>query len=401
MSINTSTIKSISDSIISKLEQSLNTKFPSHPKSFTRTLARSIASTYIMQTHYANYIEAQQFVSTCASEDIEIFGYTINPLDFWGGLVGIDGRKMGTRCELSAKVVTTGTAIASTLDAGTQLISAQNGFVYITSQAYAITGTDFAIDLIAANDEAQNNGIGAAGNLQIGDILTFVNAPTIISKEAAITAIIKNGADAEDPALYRSRIIAAFKRRKQGGAYIDYKLWGEETPGIVKVYPYTGPPGEMNIYSEATVASSGNADGIPTSTQLVDVKNHIELDINGKASRRPADTFINSLPIFRTGFKVQVIGLQVVDKVAVEASIKKAVTDFFLQSEPFIEGLSIAPRLDIISNALVSSVIVDIVQANNGYFAEVLTYVYSTNVPVNLYQLSEGEKAKLAGIIFT
>jgi hypothetical protein len=99
---------------------------------------------------------------------------------------------------------------------------------------------------------------------------------------------------------------------------------------------------------------------------LVDVKNHIELDINGKASRRPADTFINSLPIFRTGFKVQVIGLQVVDKVAVEASIKKAVTDFFLQSEPFIKGLSIAPRLDVISNARVSSVIVDVVRASNG-----------------------------------
>jgi hypothetical protein len=71
------------------------------------------------------------------------------------------------------------------------------------------------------------------------------------------------------------------------------------------------------------------------------------------------------------------------------------------QSEPFIKGLSIAPRLDVISNARVSSVIVDVVRASNGYFAEVLTFTYAKNMPVNVYQLGEGEKSKLSEIIFT
>ena len=194
-------------------------------------------------------------------------------------------------------------------------------------------------------------------------------------------------------------MIDQYKRRKQGGAYIDYKVWGEEVPGIVNVYPYTGQPGEVDVYSEATEASSGSPDGIPTPSQLDAVKASIELDQNGKATRRPAGTFVNTYAITRTGFKVTVNGL-VVDNVAqVQQEIERAVTDFFIAAEPYIEGLTVPPRTDTISRVSVESVVYDVVQGNNGTFSSA-SVTLADDTPVSIYQLGVGEKAKLSGISF-
>lgn len=397
MSIDTTTIKGITDGIVSQLEQSLNTQFPLLPKAFNRVLAKSIASVFIMLTHYSNFIMLQQYVSACSDKDITILGFTINPLSFWGDLIGIAPRKEGERAVLSVDIDVTQTT--GTLDAGTQLISAVNGFTYVTSQAYTLTSPSITIEVKAANDEAGNAGVGANGNLEIGDTLSFVNPPANVGKSATVSGQITTGANRESVDAYRSRVVTAFKRRKQGGAYVDYKLWGEEVDGIVNVYPYTGQnAGEVDVYSEATEASSGSADGIPTPTQLEAVKQSIEFDENGKASRRPAGTFVNSYPITRTGFNVIVNGLIVNNTAQVQEEIERALTGFFIASEPYIDGLSVPPRTDIVSRVEVESVIVDVVKANNGTFSG--ASVTTNGTPVTVYQLGIGEKAKLNGVSF-
>jgi len=398
MSIDTKTIKGISDGIVSQLEQSLNTQFPLLPKAFNRVLSKSIASAFIMLTHYSNFIQLQQYVATCSANNITILGVTINPLNFWGSLIGVGDRGDGERAAHTVTVTVSQTG--GVLDSGTQLISATNGFTYITSQSYALTSPSIEIEVQAANDEAGNAGVGAAGNLSNGDQISFVNPPATVGKNATVTGQTVTGADPESAEAYRQRVVIAYKRRKQGGAYIDYKSWGEEVDGIVNVYPYTGVnAGEMDIYSEATEASSGSADGIPTPSQLLAVKQSIEFDQNGKATRRPASTFINSYPITRTGFKVQVQGLSVDNAAQVQQDIETAVSDFFLSAEPFIEGLSVPPRSDTVSRTEVESVIIYIVKANNGTFVGAnITLVDDT--PVSVYQLGAGEKAKLLEITF-
>ncbi len=398
MAIDTTTIKGISDGIVSQLEQSLNATFPLLPKSFIRVLSKAIASVFIMLTHYSNFISLQQYVSTCSSENITVLGFTVNPLNFWGDLIGVGSRKAGERAEHTATVTVSQTG--GTLDAGTQLQSATNGFTYITSQAYAITTPTVEITIRAANDESGNNGVGAAGNLENGDEISFVNPPATIGKNAIISGQIVVGADPEDADTYRQRVITLFKRRKQGGAYIDYKSWGEEVDGIVSVFPYTGDAGEVDVYSEATEASSGSPDGIPTPTQLEAGKNSIELDENGKATRRPAGTFVNSLPITRKGFKVDVLGLSVDNQAQVETEITTAVDEFFIAAEPFITGLSVPPRLDQISQIDIESVINDVVKANNGSFFGINLFDFVTGGSLTSYQLVEGEKAKLSEITY-
>jgi uncharacterized phage protein gp47/JayE len=397
MAIDTTTIKGISDGIVSQLEQSLNVQFPLLPKAFNRVLAKAIASVFIMLTHYSNFIQLQQYVSTCSANNITILGFTINPLNFWGDLIGVGDRKAGERAIHTVTVTVSQTS--GVIDAGTQLISATNGFTYITSQAYNLTAPSIDIEVKAANDEAGNAGVGALGNLENGTEISFVNPPVNVGKNAVVIGQVQTGADPETADAYRRRVITAFKRRKQGGAYIDYKIWGEEVPGIVNVYPYTGQAGEVDVYCEATEASSGNPDGIPTPSQLEAVKASIEFDQNGKATRRPAGTFVNTYAITRTGFKVKVNGL-VVDNIAqVQQEIERAVTEFFVAAEPYIEGLSVPPRTDTISTVEVEAVIVDVVKANNGTFLNAQVSL-ADDTPVSIYQLGIGEKAKLSEIAF-
>ena len=393
------TIKEISNSIIAQLESTLNQKIPLLQKSFMRAHSQATASIFVMLEHYSTFMLKQWFVSTCSSEDIKVLGVTVNPLNFWGNLIGLSGRKEGERAEHTISV--TVEQLGDTLDAGTQLQSSQNGFTYITTQAYILNSNPIEITIKAADDPTFNNGVGANGNLVNGAEVSFVNPLAQVGKIATVTGQLVTGANPETTAAYRKRVQTAFRRRKQGGAYVDYKLWGEEVDGISNVYPYTGAPMEMDIYAEATVASSGDPDGIPTPTQIQEVYDSIEFDANGKASRRPAGVFVNVYPITRTGFTVSVSGLSVSNSAQIQADIEEGLTDYFLDAEPFITGLSVPPRTDLISKIAVEGVINDIVRANNGTFIGASVFLYQTGAGVEpSYQLGTGEKAKMVSVEF-
>lgn len=351
-----------------------------------------------MLEYYNNFMFKQWFVSTCSSENITILGVTVNPLNFWGNLIGLDGRKPGTRAEFEIEIIVD--QIGGTLDAGTQLQSAQNGFTYITSQQYSLITNPQLINVIAADDPSSNNGVGSNGNLSAGNVLSFVNPLAQVGTNATVNDEITAGADPETAEAYRNRVIDAFRRRKQGGAPVDYEIWGESVAGISNVYPYTGQPGEVDVYVEATPESSGSPDGIPTPTQLAAVNEAIQFDVNGKASRRTVGSFVNTLPITRTGFKVVVSGLSVENQSQVEGFITAAVTDFFTAAEPFIVGLSTPPRTDQISKIAVESVINDVVSANNGTFFSAAVFIFTTGSGVTVYPLGTGEKAKLSEITY-
>jgi uncharacterized phage protein gp47/JayE len=184
-----------------------------------------------------------------------------------------------------------------------------------------------------------------------------------------------------------------FQGKPQGGAYADYQQWSEEVEGIRTVYPYTGDPGEVDVYVEATEASSGSADGIPTTAQLAAVLASIEMDDSGLASRRPANAAVNVLPITRTSFDVQVLGLEAADEPGAVAAITQSADEYLRTSEPFIVGLSVLPRTDRITQAAVAGVVSEAASSVGASITSVTLLL--SGAPIVAYTLRDGEKAKL------
>lgn len=397
MSLQTPTIKGVSDNIVSQISASLNQTIPLLPKSFIRVLAKVLAGVFILLYKYGGFMFLQVFVSTASASATTINGRILTPLIEWGRLIGVGDPAAATRAELLIEI-TVETQTGS-LPSGTQLVSSANGVTYITLTAILLDAATKQTTVRAAADQADGGGAGAVGNLDPGQTLSFANPLANVARDTVVISQSVTGSDAETTDAYRQRILDRFQKRPQGGAYADYELWGEEPAGIINVYPYTSTcPGQVDVFAEATPESSGDPDGIPTTAQLQEVWDSIELDTTGLASRRPANALVNVYPITRLAFDVQVLGLLVDDLASVRDSIEAALTEYFLAREPYIPGLSVAPRRDRITNSAVAGTVEDIVSANNGIFSSVV--IYKSAVLVGAYSLGIGEKAKLGTLTY-
>ena len=400
MALTTPTTKEINDNIIAQLESSIGQTIPLLPKSFLRVLAKTLAAVFTLLYKYCGFVFLQIFVKTASIDETEINGQVVSPLIEWGRLVGEGDPVAATNAQLNIQITVENQT--GTLNSGAQLVGSTNGVTYLTLTAVNLDAATKNVEVLAVSDQAAGGGAGVIGKLDPGEILNFANPLPNVANETVVVSQTVTAADKEGTEFYRQRIIDKFQKRPQGGAYADYEDWGEEVAGITNVYPYTSEcPGMVNVYSEATEASSGSPDGIPTTAQLQAVKDSIELDINGLASRRPATALVLSLPITRIAFAVTVNGLQVDNEAEVQTQINEAVVDYFLDRDPFIPGLSILPRLDRITAAGVGGVIDDIVNANGGIFTGSIVTLNGSNITI--YQLQEGEKCKLVdtGVIFS
>lgn len=399
MSLETSTTKEISDNIIAQLEASLSQTIPLLPKSFMRVLAKALSAVFILLYKYGGFIFLQMFVQSASAKDTTILGVTVNPLTFWGRLIGVGDPTAATNAELLINITVENQT--GSLPSGSQLLNTGNGVTYITIGSVLLDAPTVQATVRAVSDQAGGGGAGTIGNLDPGAIVSFANPLANVARDAVVDSQTVTGANAEATGIYRQRILDRFQKRPQGGAYADYEQWGEEAAGIVNVYPYTGAPGQVDVYSEATVASSGSADGIPTTAQLQSVLDLINFDENGLASRRNAGAFVNSLPITRTGFDIRISGIAgVADLAEVQNDITDAVTEYFLSVEPFIAGLSIPPRRDQITRTRLSAIVEDIVTAANGTFTGATFIQTGMSGSLAAYVLGEGEKAKAANVIF-
>lgn len=397
MSLQTPTTKQISDNIIAQLEASLNQTIPLLPKSFLRVLAKALAGVFVLLYKYGGFMFLQIFVRTASASDTTVNGQIVNPLTEWGRLIGVGDPAPATNAELLIDITVENQT--GVLPSNTQLVNTTNGVTYITIGPVTLNAPTVQATIRASSDQAGGGGAGAIGNLDPGAIVSFANPLANVSRTAVVVSQTVTGADGESTDAYRERIIDRFQKRPQGGAYADYEQWGEEPSGVINVYPYTSDcPGQVDVYVEATPESSGDPDGIPTAAQLQEVLDSIELDQDGRATRRPANALANTFPVTRTGFDIRVTGLQVDNLASVQDSITAAIEEYFLDREPFIEGLSILPRRDRITRSAVGGVVDDIVSANGGIFSSVIVSLNSVNV--ELYSLGIGEKAKAAAVTF-
>jgi uncharacterized phage protein gp47/JayE len=212
---------------------------------------------------------------------------------------------------------------------------------------------------------------------------------------AEVTTTTVTAADAEAEAAYRQRVIDIFAYPPKGGAYADYRIWGTEVEGIINIYPYTGQsPGTVDVYAEATEASSVDGEGTPTQAQLEAIAAAIELDSSGLATRRPVSAYVNfPEAITRQPFDVEIIGLTADDTVAAETVIAAALDDYFRAREPFIVGLSKLPRLDRVTQAAVSGVVDEAASTVGATVTSV--FLSLSGASITAYTLDFGQRAKL------
>jgi len=396
MALQTPTTAEISANIVAQLQASLNQTIPLLPKAFIRVLAKALAGVFTLLYKYGGYMFLNIFVATADNQETEVNGVTLNPLVEWGRLIGIGDPTAATQAEhtVDIPVLTQG----GTLPSGSQLVYSGTGVVYITIGDVALSAATVSATIRAAADNQGGDGAGAIGNLDPGAVVSFVNPLSAVGPEATVTAQTVTGADGESTDAYRQRIVDRFQKVPQGGAFADYEIWGESVAGIVWVGVYTGDPGEVNLYCEATPASSGDPDGIPTLAQQQAVLDAVELDDDGLASRRPVTALVNVWPITRLGFDVEVVGLVVDNPAQVQSDITDAVTELMLSYEPFITGLSVLPRRDRITRTAVAGAVEDITTAAGGIFTNVV--LRQGAVSIEAYILGEGEKAKASSVTF-
>jgi uncharacterized phage protein gp47/JayE len=398
MSLQTPTTKQISDNIIAQLSSSLNQAIPLLPKSFLRVLSKARAALIILLYKYGGFIFLRLFVRTASNSPTEIQGRIFTPLAEWAVLRGVDPQESATQAELLIDVTVENQVGA--LNSGAQLTSTTNGVTYITIGSVLLNAPIVQATVRAVADQSGGDGSGAIGNLEVGAQLSFANSLENVNRVTTVTAQIITGANGETEEAFRQRVLNRFQKPPQGGAYADYQEWAESVPGIVNAYPYTSTcPGQVDVYIEATPESSGSPDGIPTTAQLQEALDAIFLDENGLNSRRPATALANTFPITRAAFDVRVLGIAQVDDIAsVQADITTGVTEYFLNRDLFIEGLSIPPRRDRVTNSAVTGVVEDIVNAAGGIFNSVIVTL-NTNT-IDIYSLQIGEKAKLGTLTF-
>ncbi len=386
MSLSTQTTRELQTQIVGHLAGSLSQTIPLLPKSFCRVLAWVFAGVFVLLQKYASWTFLQLFVAHASDQETTVLGKKLIPLVEWGVLLGVGRPLAGTRAEHMVSVAVT--SQVGSLPAGSTLLRSETRVLYQTVAAVALDASTVQLRIKAIGDESGGDGSGALGNLSNGDELTFANQPPNIGRVATVVSSVTTGADAETTDAYRARIVRRVQRRPQGGAYADYQAWGEEVEGIVHVYPYAGDPGEVDIYVEATEASSGSPDGIPTAPQLAAVLESIELNEAGLATRRPVNAAPNVLPISRTAFAVTVSGLDP-DTLENEQAIEEGLDEYLRSREPFIVGISSLPREDRITEAAVSGIVDSIVNAQGA------TVTVVSMAPGPAYTLGPGEKAKL------
>lgn len=388
--LQTPTSQQVADGIVSNVELAIAQTIPLLPKEFTRVLAKALGGQLVLVYKYAGFMFLQLFVERASFEPTEVNGRVIRPLVEWGRLVGVGDPVPATRWDGTIDVTVTNQT--GSLPANSQLVRSSTGIIYTTTASVLLDAATVQVPVRVSLD-----GAGTAGNLLVGDELTFANPLPNISPDATVAAVTTAGTDAETESQYRGRVIRRFQARPQGGAYADYRVWAEEVPGIIRAYPYTAAqPGEVDVYVEASVASSGSEDGIPTAGQLDQVAASIEFDVSGLASRRPVGAAVNVLPITRTPFDVTVVGLDVPDVPEAQASIEAALDEFLRDREPFIVGLSVLPRRDKITAADIAGIVGASVAAVGGSVSSV--QLEQGGGEVLSHDLGEGEKAKLGTV---
>ena len=282
------TIQDIYQNIISQIEGALSETIPIFPKSFSRFLAKALAAVYVIGYKFAGWVCLQLFVKFASYDSQTVNGKTFVPLIEWGLLIGVGAPKPATRAEATISVLVE--QQIGNLEANSLLIKKDTGVIYSVIASVPLDAATISATVQAVDDDSGNLGFGSLGNLSVGDTLEFANPLPFVNSTVEVVSVLVVAADQEDEQTYRERVATRFQRRPQGGARVDYQIWGEGVEGIDLVLPYTNSPSDntMRLYSRSTT----EPEGIPNALQLDEVEQACLFDDEGLATRAPPGVLI-------------------------------------------------------------------------------------------------------------
>lgn len=156
----------------------------------------------------------------------------------------LDGHGLRWGVDRTPAVAATGTARLTGTDGtvvplGTTLRRA-DGVLYATTAEGAIAGGQALVAVQCAT-------LGQAGNASINTALSLASPLPGVSSAATAYTALAGGADIEDDAGYRARILARIRKPPQGGRMDDYLAWALAVPGVTRAWVYPGEQGAGTV----------------------------------------------------------------------------------------------------------------------------------------------------------
>jgi hypothetical protein len=365
------------------------------PKSFLNILAKVLAGLMNAVYKYGNFTSKQIFLKTASFEPVTLAdGTVIRPLVEDARKYGIGEPTPATQAELEAQATVTATG---TIPSGTQLTNKATGVIYTTTQDYTVTSGTVNLSILASGDATNTGGFGVIGNMEIGDIVTFIN-PQITAAEASIVTILTTAADAETEDSYRNKAITAAKQERLPNNYLWYREEAEAI-GTVRVYPYTSSnAGFIDIYVKSTLSGSV----IPTQAQLDEVLNAVTLDDAG-INQLPANIAgINVLPVTTKSFSITISTISTNNEItSIQTAITAALQDLFANYEPYISAIDVTDaRKDVIDTQEINGVVYSTAKALGATVGSITLFkIVSGNAStITKYLLDKDELATLASV---
>lgn len=365
------------------------------PKSFLNILAKVLAGLMNAVYKYGNFTSKQIFLKTASFEPITLDdGTVIKPLVEVARKYGIGEPTPATQAELEAQATV---IAAGTIPSGTQLTNKATGVIYTTTQDYTVASGIVNLTILASGDATNTGGFGVIGNLEIGDIVTFVN-PQITAAEASIVTILTTAADAETADSYRNKAITAAKQERLPNNYLWYREEAEAL-GTVRVYPYTSSnAGFIDIYVKSILSGSV----IPTQTQLDEVLNAVTFDDSG-INQLPANIAgINVLAVTTKSFSITISTINSNNEIAsIQTAITAALQDLFANYEPYISAIDVTDaRKDLIDTQEINGVVYSTAKALGATVGSITLFeVVSGNAStITKYLLDKDELATLTSV---
>jgi uncharacterized phage protein gp47/JayE len=365
------------------------------PKSFLNILSKVLAGLMNAVYKYGNFTSKQIFLKTASFEPVTLDdGTVIRPLVEVAKKYGIGEPTPATQAGLEAQATVTA---AGTIPSGTQLTNKATGVIYTTTQDYTVTSGTVNLSILASGDATNGGGFGVIGNMELGDIVTFVN-PQITAAEATIVTILATAADAETEDSYRNKAITAAKQERLPNNYLWYREEAEEL-GTVRVYPYTSATaGFIDIYVKSILAGSV----IPTQTQLDEVLNAVTFDDAG-INQLPANIAgINVLAVTTKTFSITISTISSNNEIAsIQTAITAALQDLFANYEPYISAIDVTnARKDLIDTQEINGVVYSTAKALGATVGSITLFeIASGNAStITKYLLDKDELATLASV---
>ena len=365
------------------------------PKSFLNILSKVLAGLMNAVYKYGNFTSKQIFLKTASFESITLDdGTVIRPLVEVARKYGIGEPTPATQAELEAQATVTA---AGTIPSGTKLTNPATNVIYTTTQDYTVTTGTVNLSILASGDATLTGGVGVIGNMEIGDIVTFVN-PQITAAEASIVTILTTAADAETEDSYRNKAITAAKQERLPNNYLWYREEAEAL-GTVRVYPYTSSnAGFIDIYVKSILSGSV----IPTQTQLDEVLNAVTFDDSG-INQLPANIAgINVLPVTTKTFSITISTINSNNEIAsIQTAITVALQDLFANYEPYISAIDVTDaRKDLIDTQEINGVVYSTAKALGATVGSITLFeIISGNAStITKYLLDKNELATLTSV---